>query len=82
MNDNTAQLHNATATELVVDRAGHILPGGETTDVNVDDVTQKLIDRGSLITPAKAPEPEQAPDSAPKKRASRQKDAAQNETGE
>jgi hypothetical protein len=64
---NTTSIHNATSQALVIDSAGHILGGGETTDVVADAVTYRLVDRGEIVVLAE-PEPE-----SKTKRASRQR---------
>lgn len=76
MKDSSTRLHNSGAGLLVIDGAGHLLGGGETTDVVIDTVTQKLIDGGKLIVVDK-PVAEKAP-----KRAPRQHDADNDKEGE
>lgn len=60
-------IHNATASALVVDKAGHIVGGGENASIVVDAVTYPLIDGGKIVVVA---EPE---DDSKTKRASRQR---------
>ncbi|ALY09667.1 hypothetical protein SEA_GREKAYCON_14 [Arthrobacter phage Grekaycon] len=64
-------IHNAMAHALVVDQAGHIVGGGETADIEIDAITYRLIDNGSIVI-VEQPEPEEEQAPAKKTRASRQ----------
>ncbi|QIN94342.1 hypothetical protein SEA_ABBA_13 [Arthrobacter phage Abba] len=76
MKDSRTRLHNSGASLLVIDKAGHMLGGGETAQVVIDPVTQTLIDGGKLVI-VDAPDAEKAP-----KRAPRQHDADNDKEGE
>lgn len=58
------------AHALVVDTAGHIVGGGETADIEIDAITYRLIDNGSIVV-VEQPEPEEDQAEAKKSRASR-----------
>jgi hypothetical protein len=60
-------IHNAMSYALVVDAVGHIVGGGETAEIEIDTVTHRLIDNGSIIIMTQ-------PEDSKKTRASRRSD--------